>query len=59
MAEGVKAASVIMEFAEKYGIVMPIAHEVDAVVNHGSTVEQAYRGLMAQKPGHEVDGTPF
>jgi glycerol-3-phosphate dehydrogenase (NAD(P)+) len=38
---------------------MPIAKEVDAVVNHGATVEQAYRGLMAQSPGHEVDGTPF
>ncbi|MCE9515034.1 MAG: NAD(P)H-dependent glycerol-3-phosphate dehydrogenase, partial [Mycobacterium sp.] len=59
VAEGVKAASVIMEFAEKYGISMPIAREVDAVINHGSTVEQAYNGLMAEKPGHEVDGTRF
>jgi glycerol-3-phosphate dehydrogenase (NAD(P)+) len=59
VAEGVKAASVIMEFAEKYGINMPIAREVDAVVNHSSTVEQAYEGLMAEKPGHEVDGTRF
>ncbi|HQE15532.1 MAG TPA: NAD(P)H-dependent glycerol-3-phosphate dehydrogenase [Mycobacterium sp.] len=59
VAEGVKASSVIMEFADKYGLHMPIAREVDAVVNHGSTVEQAYRGLMAEKPGHEVDGTRF
>lgn len=59
VAEGVKAASVIMEFAEKYGISMPIAREVDAVVNHGSTVEQAYRGLAAEKPGHEVHGSGF
>ena len=59
VAEGVKAASVIMEFAEKYGISMPIAREVDAVVNHGSTVEQAYRGLVAEKPGHEVHGSGF
>jgi len=59
VAEGVKASSVIMEFAEKYGLHMPIAREVDAVVNHGSTVEEAYRGLMAEKPGHEVDGTRF
>ena len=35
VAEGVKAASVIMEFAEKYHIAMPIAREVDGVVNHG------------------------
>ncbi|MGV0852397.1 NAD(P)H-dependent glycerol-3-phosphate dehydrogenase [Mycolicibacterium phlei] len=59
VAEGVKAASVIMEFADQYGISMPIAREVDAVVNHGSTVEQAYRGLMAEKPGHEVHGAGF
>ena len=59
VAEGVKASSVIMEFAEKYGLHMPIAREVDAVINHGSTVEEAYRGLMAEKPGHEVDGTRF
>ncbi len=59
VAEGVKAASVIMEFAEKYGLNMPIAREVDAVVNHGSTVEEAYRGLMAEKPGREIDGSGF
>jgi glycerol-3-phosphate dehydrogenase (NAD(P)+) len=59
VAEGVKAASVVMEFAEKYGLSMPIAREVDAVINHGSTVEQAYRGLMAEKPGHEIHGTGF
>jgi glycerol-3-phosphate dehydrogenase (NAD(P)+) len=59
VAEGVKAASVVMEFADKYGINMPIAREVDGVVNHGSTVEQAYRGLAAEAPGHEVHGTGF
>ena len=59
VAEGVKAASVIMEFAEKFGISMPIAREVDRVVNHGSTVEDAYRGLVAEKPGHEVHGSGF
>lgn len=59
VAEGVKAASVIMEFADKYGLSMPIAREVDAVVNHGATVEQAYRGLIAETPGHEVYGSGF
>ena len=42
VAEGVKAASVIMEFAEKYGLSMPIAREVDGVINHGATLEDAY-----------------
>ena len=59
VAEGVKAASVIMEFADEFGLNMPIAREVDAVINHGSTVEEAYRGLAAEIPGHEVHGSGF
>ncbi|MEZ0362675.1 NAD(P)H-dependent glycerol-3-phosphate dehydrogenase [Mycobacterium sp. pUA109] len=59
VAEGVKAASVVMEFANKYGLNMPIAREVDAVINHGATVEDAYRGLIAETPGHEVHGAGF
>ncbi|MGB8208500.1 MAG: NAD(P)H-dependent glycerol-3-phosphate dehydrogenase [Mycobacterium sp.] len=59
VAEGVKAASVIMEFATSYGLPMPIAREVDAVINHGATPEGAYRGLAAEKPGHEVHGSGF
>ncbi|AKC40276.1 MULTISPECIES: NAD(P)H-dependent glycerol-3-phosphate dehydrogenase [Mycobacteroides] len=59
VAEGVKASSVVMTLADEYGIQMPIAREVDGVINHGSTVEQAYRGLMAATPGHEVHGTGF
>ncbi|TFV61458.1 NAD(P)H-dependent glycerol-3-phosphate dehydrogenase [Mycobacterium sp. PS03-16] len=59
VAEGVKASSVIMEFAEEHGLNMPIAREVDGVINHGSTVEQAYHGLVAEKPGHEVHGQGF
>src|SRR6202171_3068086 len=59
VAEGVKAASVIMEFAEKHGIAMPIAREVDGVINHSATPEGAYRGLAAEKPGHEIHGAGF
>jgi glycerol-3-phosphate dehydrogenase (NAD(P)+) len=59
VAEGVKAASVIMEFANEFGLNMPIAREVDAVINHGSTVEQAYHGLAAEVPGHEIHGSGF
>ena len=59
VAEGVKASGVIMELADRYGINMPIAREVDAVINHGATVEQAYQGLAAEMPGHEVHGTGF
>jgi glycerol-3-phosphate dehydrogenase (NAD(P)+) len=59
VAEGVKAASVVMEFANQHDLNMPIAREVDGVINHGSSVEQAYRGLVAEKPGHEVYGAGF
>jgi glycerol-3-phosphate dehydrogenase (NAD(P)+) len=59
VAEGVKAAGVIMEFAEEYGLSMPIAREVDGVINHGATPEGAYAGLAAEKPGHEVHGAGF
>lgn len=59
VAEGVKAASVIMKFASDYGLAMPIAREVDGVVNHGGGVEDAYRGLIAETPGHEVYGSGF
>src|ERR1700752_2192628 len=40
VAEGVKAASVIMELAERYGVHMQIAREADGVINHGRTVDQ-------------------
>src|SRR5258707_407397 len=56
-AEGGKAASVIMEFGNEFGLNMPIAREVDAVINHGSTVEQAYEGLIVEVLGHEVLGS--
>jgi glycerol-3-phosphate dehydrogenase (NAD(P)+) len=59
VAEGVKAVSVVMEFADSYGVAMPIAREVDGVINHGATPEDAYRGLAAETPGHEVHGAGF
>ena len=59
VAEGVKAASVIMELAERYGVHMPIAREVDGVINHGNTVDVAYKGLAAEPEGHEIHGAGF
>ena len=56
VAEGVKSTSAVMKLAADAGIEMPIAREVDAVVNHGSTPMQAYRGLINDAPGHEVHG---
>ena len=59
VAEGVKAAGTIVKFAAEYDVAMPIAREVDLVVNHGSTARDAYRGLIAETPGHEVHGEGF
>ena len=56
VAEGVKTSRVVMELAEEYGVAMPIAAEVDAVVNRGQSVEEAYRGLARTKPSHEIHG---
>ena len=56
VAEGVKTVSVVMKLAAGAGVAMPIAREVDAVVNHGSSPVDAYRGLLAIAPGHEVHG---
>jgi glycerol-3-phosphate dehydrogenase (NAD(P)+) len=56
VAEGVKAARVVMELADEYGVDMPIAREVDAVINQGRTPEEAFRGLRRIKPTSEIHG---
>jgi glycerol-3-phosphate dehydrogenase (NAD(P)+) len=56
VAEGVKTSAVVMELAEQYGVSMPIAAEVDAVLNHGQPVQDAYRGLLRRAAGHEHQG---
>ncbi len=55
VAEGVKTCGVVMELAEKYGIAMPITHEVYKVVHDGNTVRDAYRGLLRAESGSEAD----
>src|SRR6516165_3983928 len=39
VAEGVKAAPVVVKLAAQFGVDMPIAREVEAVVSHGATVQ--------------------
>ncbi len=56
VAEGVKTSAVVMELAAQYGVPMPIATEVDAVLNHGQPVREAYRGLLRRAAGHEHHG---
>ena len=48
VAEGVKTASVVMELAEQYGVEMPIAEQVYAVINEGRPATEAYKGLLGR-----------
>jgi glycerol-3-phosphate dehydrogenase (NAD(P)+) len=57
VAEGVKSASTVMELAQAHDVVMPIATEVDAVINQGRHPVDAYRGLRrapAESEQHAV-----
>jgi glycerol-3-phosphate dehydrogenase (NAD(P)+) len=54
VAEGVKSARVVVELAAKYEVAMPIATEVDAVVNDGRSAEEAFRGLRRVQPRSEA-----
>jgi glycerol-3-phosphate dehydrogenase (NAD(P)+) len=56
VAEGVKTAAVVTKLAAERGVEMPIAREVDEVINHQQPVEETYRGLLRTTPGHEVHG---
>ncbi|MCH7789765.1 MAG: NAD(P)H-dependent glycerol-3-phosphate dehydrogenase [Acidobacteria bacterium] len=53
VAEGVKSAPVVVELARHYGIDAPIAEEMSAVVLEGRSAQDAYRGLLRRKTGHE------
>ncbi|HEX6389104.1 MAG TPA: NAD(P)H-dependent glycerol-3-phosphate dehydrogenase [Solirubrobacteraceae bacterium] len=54
VAEGVKTARPVVEIAREYDVSVPIAHEVDAVVNHGRHPREAYRGLRRATPESEL-----
>ncbi len=56
VAEGVKSVRVVCELAEEHGVDMPIAREVDGVVNEGRTAADAYRGLRRIAPTSEIHG---
>ncbi|UYP18811.1 NAD(P)H-dependent glycerol-3-phosphate dehydrogenase [Rhodococcus sp. Z13] len=55
VAEGVKTAPTVLELAREYGVEMPIAAEVAAVVTGQRTPTDVYRGLRRVAPGDEED----
>jgi glycerol-3-phosphate dehydrogenase (NAD(P)+) len=46
VAEGVASAAAVMALGRRYDVDLPICAEVDAVVNHGRSPLEAYRGLL-------------
>jgi glycerol-3-phosphate dehydrogenase (NAD(P)+) len=57
VAEGVKSARTVIQLAEEYDVVMPIAAEVDGVISEGRHPADAYRGLRrvaAESEQHAV-----
>jgi glycerol-3-phosphate dehydrogenase (NAD(P)+) len=54
VAEGVKTARPVMQLAQEYEVPVPIATEVDAVVNEGRHPREAYRGLRRGTPESEL-----
>lgn len=55
VAEGIKTSSVVMELAGRYGVDMPIAREVAAVVKGEHGAVQAFRGLRKLAAGAEQE----
>ncbi|HYF27406.1 MAG TPA: NAD(P)H-dependent glycerol-3-phosphate dehydrogenase [Baekduia sp.] len=53
VAEGVRTARPVMELAREHDVHLPIAAEVDAVVNEGRSPREAYRGLRRIQAEHE------
>jgi glycerol-3-phosphate dehydrogenase (NAD(P)+) len=53
VAEGVKTSKVTIALAERYGVDMPIAREVHAVVHEGRPAAEAYRGLLRREVSSE------
>jgi glycerol-3-phosphate dehydrogenase (NAD(P)+) len=56
VAEGVKTSAVVAELADRYGVDMPIAREVHAVVHEGRSAADAYRGLLCRELRSEAHG---
>ena len=55
VAEGVKSAKTVLQLGEEYGVEMPIASEVNGVINEGRTAQDAFRGLLKRAAGSEAD----
>ena len=55
VAEGVKSSKTVLQLGEEYECEMPIASEVNGVINDGRTAQDAFRGLLKRVAGAEAD----
>jgi glycerol-3-phosphate dehydrogenase (NAD(P)+) len=55
VAEGVKSSKTVLQLGEQYGVEMPIAFEVNGVINEGRSAQDAFRGLLRRSAGSEAD----
>jgi glycerol-3-phosphate dehydrogenase (NAD(P)+) len=56
VAEGVKTCAVVCQLADQHDVDMPIARQVDAVINKGRSPAEAYAGLLDRIPQTEFEG---
>ena len=56
VAEGVNTVGTVMALADAHGVGMPIASEVNSVINHGRSPAEAFRGLRRIKATSEIHG---
>ncbi len=59
VAEGVRAASVVMQLARDHDVEMPIAEQVYRVVYEGLSADEAYRGLLNRPGASESSEMPY
>lgn len=52
VAEGIQSTAAALGLAARYGVEMPIAQQMDAVLHHGKSPRDAIRELMA-RPGRD------
>lgn len=55
VAEGVKSSRTVLQLGETFGVEMPIASEVNGVINEGRSAQDAFRGLLRRSAGSESD----
>lgn len=58
VTEGAFSAEAVAALARRLGIEMPITHAVDAILNHGATVDEGITSLMRHTPIYLRTGQP-